>query len=166
MIIVEQNLLIPQDISVEKETLSENDKNNNKIYYNNEKMDIYYDFRKELQTIYQNFFSIKCLKPFIIQSIELKFETLLKDYFSYTLQDLELPIQLLSIVKESIKENDDTVTFKSLISNLFKMYGVLRNISSDAIIILYFETITKYIFVYSKDQDIIKEMLDIFFGNK
>ena len=158
IITVEQNLLIPVEIILDKEKDS-NIKND----------DIYFDYRKELQTIYQNFFSIKCIKPIILQSIEYKFETLLKDYFSCSLQDIELPIQLLSIIRDNIKENEDTSIFKEFIVSLFKIHNVIKSadIKSETVILLYFETITKYIFIFAKDQDTIKAILvDIFFGVK
>ncbi len=162
ILIIEQNLRIPNDIPLETINPA---KIGNKFTSSSE-TDIYYDYREALQVIYQNFYTIKCFKSIIIQSLEVKFDTLFKDYVNYSLQDIEFPIQILSTIKDSIKESDELQIFKNLITFLLKLHGVLTNVSSESISILYFETITKYIFVYSKEQELVKEFLDVFFSKK
>lgn len=149
---IENYLIIPQDYDIKNDlsTLTDDD---------------YFNFRKDFTNIFQNFFYLVPMKNFIFNSLDERFIKISQG--TANLYEMELAVYLLNSLQHPISNNDYT-TYNSTLN---KLVGYLFNINfseadSDHLLILYYETIGKYLqFVLAHDE-VLKYVIKVYLGKK
>ena len=154
---IEFLLKMPKDEYPLEDNLSITNENNIK----NEEDD-FYTFRRDFSVLYHNFYNIKLLKEFVLDSI-------LSKQSNSNLYDIEHLLFLIGTIQQGIQADDlknqqISTKINQILSLLFTI--PFQDANSSIILLSYYETICKTINYFLQNEPALDHILSIFMGKR
>lgn len=154
---IENLLIIPNDYDIQSSLLLGRED------------DEFFNFRKEFTTLYHNFFQVNPLKLFLITSLNNRLDTLAEGKGNLSIYEIELSLHLTNSLQNAVSNADLqnlTVSeqFNKIIYHLFNI--PFTNVNSDFILILYYETVYRYIQYIINNDNILIYVTKLYLSKK
>lgn len=150
---VENSLMIPKSYDIQHELLSIQED------------DEFFSFRKEYTILYQNFLNIPSMKNFIYFGIIQKLENVSNGVAD--LYQIEHTLHIINSIPQNITYTDTQNSDPNFNKILYYLFSInFINVDSDNILLMYFDTIAKYLQYILNNDSILIQVTNMYLSKR